>query len=179
MSRANLARVQFAGNGAQEVLSDQLEALKAMRVSELQDTFYDVYGRATAVRNRDWLIKRVFYRVQELVTKRTLSERARARIRELGKDQDIRARPSKGFALPKGRPSRDPRLPPVGSVIRRAHQGVVHEIRVLEDGFEYAGRHYVNLSTIAREVTGTNWNGFVWAGLSKRKSRSNEAGGAA
>ncbi|MEQ8719624.1 MAG: DUF2924 domain-containing protein [Sandaracinaceae bacterium] len=66
---------------------------------------------------------------------------------------------------------RDPRLPPVGTVIRRGHKGEVHEITVLDDGFEYEGRHYTSLSTIAREVTGTSWNGFLWAGLTKRKKR--------
>ena len=51
---------------------------------------------------------------------------------------------------------RDPRLPPVGTVIHRAHKGEVHEITVLDDGLEYEGRHYTSLSTIAREVTGEN-----------------------
>ena len=74
-------------------------------------------------------------------------------------------------------PPRDPRLPPVGTVIHREHDGVVHEIRVLKDGFEYQGRHYTSLSTIAREVTGTSWNGFLWAGLTQRKKRSRAAGG--
>ena len=57
------------------------------------------------------------------------------------------------------------------------HDGVVHEIRVLKDGFEYEARHYTSLSTIAREVTGTSWNGFLWAGLTTRKKRSTTAGG--
>ena len=66
---------------------------------------------------------------------------------------------------------RDPRLPPVGTVIRRAQKGEVHDITVLDDGFEYEGRHFTSLSALAREITGTNWNGFVWAGLSKRKAQ--------
>ena len=74
-------------------------------------------------------------------------------------------------------PKRDPRLPPVGTVIRREHEGAVHEIRVLKDGFDYQGRHYASLSTIAREITGTSWNGFLWAGLAQRKSRAAKAGG--
>jgi hypothetical protein len=65
----------------------------------------------------------------------------------------------------------------VGTVIHREHDGVVHEIRVLKDGFEYQGRHYTSLSTIAREVTGTSWNGFLWAGLTTRKKRARTSGG--
>lgn len=63
----------------------------------------------------------------------------------------------------------------MGTVIHREHDSVVHEIRVLKDGFEYQGRHYTSLSTIAREVTGTSWNGFLWAGLCRRKARRREA----
>jgi len=45
----------------------------------------------------------------------------------------------------------DPRLPPVGTV--GAHLvGVLRDkVTVLDDGFEYEGRHYTSLSTIARE----------------------------
>lgn len=63
----------------------------------------------------------------------------------------------------------------MGTVIHREHDGVVHEIRVLNDGFEYQGRHYTSLSTIAREVTGTSWNGFLFFGLCSRKARRREA----
>lgn len=56
----------------------------------------------------------------------------------------------------------------------RERTGAIH---VLHDGFDYEGRHYASLSTIAREVTGTSWNGFLWAGLTQRKRRSTQAGG--
>jgi hypothetical protein len=82
-----------------------------------------------------------------------------------------------GARPPRTSRPRDPRLPPVGTVIHREHDGVVHEIRALKDGFEYQGRHYTSLSTIAREITGTSWNGFLWAGLTRRKKRSCAAGG--
>jgi len=29
----------------------------------------------------------------------------------------------------------------------------------------------------AREITGTSWNGFLWAGLAQRKTRAAKAGG--
>ena len=66
---------------------------------------------------------------------------------------------------------RDPRLPPVGTVIHRAHKGEVHEITVLEDGFEYGGAHYRSLSRIAKVVTGTSWNGFLWMNSKARLKR--------
>jgi hypothetical protein len=38
-------------------------------------------------------------------------------------------------------------------------------VTVLPDGFEYQSRRYRSLSAIAREVTGTRWNGLVFFGL--------------
>jgi len=41
-------------------------------------------------------------------------------------------------------------------------------VLVLEEGFEYEGRHYASLSALAREVTGQRWNGLLFFGLTKR-----------
>lgn len=133
----------------------------------------DLHGRATRARNRPWLIKRLSYRTQELMTGLSLSAEAEQRIADLGEDEPVRLREEEDpppLPEPAAKP-RDPRLPPVGTIIRRARKGEVHEITVLDDGFECEGRHYTSLSTIAREVTGTSWNGFLGAGLTKRKKR--------
>ena len=159
-------------------LRSRLAEIQAMPVSELQDLYYDLHGRATRARNRPWLIKRLSYRTQELMTGLSLSAEAKQRIVDLGKDEPVRLRDGVDLPLPEplAKP-RDPRLPPVGTIIRRAHKGEVHEITVLDEGFEYQGRHYTSLSTIAREVTGTSWNGFLWAGLSKRKKKQHNDNG--
>lgn len=162
-------------------LRSRLAEIQAMPVSELQDLYYDLHGRATRARNRPWLIKRLSYKTQELVTGLTLTAEAERRIADLGEDEPVRLR-DPGDAPPLPEPQvepRDPRLPPAGTIIRRAHQGAVHEIHVLANGFEYEGRHYTSLSTIAREVTGTSWNGFLWAGLVKRKKRKRASAGEA
>jgi hypothetical protein len=79
--------------------------------------------------------------------------------------------PAKAVAKPK---ERDPRLPKVGTVLTREHDGKVHEVKVLKEGFGYEGRPYRSLSAIAREVTGTIWNGWLWMNLAKRKPVSVE-----
>lgn len=61
-----------------------------------------------------------------------------------------------------------PPLPPTlasGSRITREWQGRVHEVDVLADRFRYEGRNYRSLSQIAREITGTRWNGLRFFGL--------------
>ncbi len=66
-------------------------------------------------------------------------------------------------AAPRGtRRGRDRRLPAVGTTLRREHGGKAHEVKVLDQGFEYAGKPYRSLSAIAREITGTVWNGFLF-----------------
>ena len=44
-------------------------------------------------------------------------------------------------------------------------------VKVLERGFEFEGRTYASLSPIAREVTGTIWNGLLFFGLTRRVER--------
>jgi len=66
---------------------------------------------------------------------------------------------------------RDPRLPAPGTVLTRAYGGLAHEVRVLETGFEYQGTFYGSLSPIAKEITGTSWNGYAFFGLSPRRGR--------
>ena len=174
MSPSTVEHARPAGADAKQRLRERLAEIQAMPVSELQDLYYDLHGRATRARNRPWLLKRLSYKTQELVTGLKLSAESERRIKRLSADEPIRQREPDERRPPLPAPQtepRDPRLPPPGTLIRRDHKGVIHEVRVLADGFEYQGRHYTSLSTIAREVTGTTWNGFLWAGLTKRKKR--------
>lgn len=66
---------------------------------------------------------------------------------------------------PASKSERDPRLPPVGSRIRRAWGTSEHLVLMLDDGFLYEGQRYASLSRVARAITGTNWNGFAFFGL--------------
>ena len=51
-----------------------------------------------------------------------------------------------------------PQLKP-GTKLLRQWQGQMHEILVVDDGFEYRGKRYKTLSEIARQITGTRWSG--------------------
>jgi DUF2924 family protein len=44
-------------------------------------------------------------------------------------------------------------------------------VKVLKDGFEYDGKPYDSLSSIASSVTGTRWNGFSFFHLKKEAQR--------
>jgi hypothetical protein len=67
------------------------------------------------------------------------------------------------------RPGREPTgYLKVGSVIVREHNGVLHEVVVVPDGFCWNGQSYASLSIIARRITGTHWNGPRFFGLRGR-----------
>jgi hypothetical protein len=43
-------------------------------------------------------------------------------------------------------------------------------VKVLEQGFEYETKQYRSLSAIARQVTGTRWNGLLFFELTERRN---------
>jgi hypothetical protein len=58
------------------------------------------------------------------------------------------------------------------SVIVREYAGARHEVFVVEGGFSWQGRTYPSLSAIAKEITGTRWNGPRFFGLTEPQNRS-------
>jgi Protein of unknown function (DUF2924) len=64
-------------------------------------------------------------------------------------------------------PPPSPRKIKAGTRLVREWQGRVHEVTVLKEGFVWQGATYGSLSQIARRITGTRWNGWVFFGLKK------------
>jgi hypothetical protein len=154
-----------------DTLYSELLSLGCMTVGQLRDKYHEVFQEPPRSRNKDYLRKRVAYRIQEL-KEGGISERAARRATELARDSDLRSLPPKGNQPPEPfvKPKRDKRLPAPGAVLKRSYQGVEHSVRVLEGGFEYENKLYSSLSSVAREITGTKWNGFAFFGLDGAKS---------
>ena len=55
-----------------------------------------------------------------------------------------------------------------GTRLVREYEGAQHVVTVRADDFEFEGRPYQSLSSIARHITGTRWNGWVFFGLKGR-----------
>jgi hypothetical protein len=64
----------------------------------------------------------------------------------------------------RSRADRPRRLKP-GTVLLREYQGERHTVTVVANGFVWREATYASLSTIARAITGTNWNGPRFFGL--------------
>ena len=155
-------------------LTSEVAALDTMTVSELARRFEELYGWTTASRNKDYLRKRLTWRLQELA-QGGLSDSAKASIETLANAALPRWRAFRnGEATLHEKPANDTSVPPVGTVLKREYGGVVHEAIVLPDGFEYQGRCYPNLSRIAREITGTKWNGNLFWRVKRRTSKGKE-----
>jgi hypothetical protein len=55
-----------------------------------------------------------------------------------------------------------------GTVLIREWHGVKHRVTVLDNDVVYRGRRYKSLSEVARAITGTQWSGPVFFGLTQR-----------
>ncbi len=157
----------------------RIHALRQMTVAELRGEWNRLFGEPTRSRNRDYLFRRLAWRMQE-IEHGGLSDCAKTRMAELVSGTAARARtPREALdaatvanqpkADPVSGPKRDPRLPAPGTVISRTYRGRELRLLVLDDGFELDGAHYRSLSEAARAVTGSRWNGRLFFGLTERK----------
>ncbi len=150
---------------------DVLERRKTR--AELREMYKILFGKATAGTNGDWLRDKVAYELQRrLRYSGGEPERVRARREALG---DYEPETEAREELPRKR-ERDPRLPPVGTIIERPYGDTTVRLRIVEDSFELLdedGRvrsSYKSISGAARGVCVCEVNGFVFFGLdSKRK----------
>jgi hypothetical protein len=168
------------GGGPPRDVRAEVGALGRMTAAQLRDRYHDLFGEPTRSGNRDFLVKRLAWRIQSLA-EGGLSERARRRAEVLARDADLRTtvpKPPKAAVLGDGtntlvlpvRPTATAhdRLPGPGTVLTRTYRGSRVSVTVLADGFEHDGARYRSLSAVARAVTGTQWNGHLFFGLKKQ-----------
>jgi hypothetical protein len=143
-------------------------ALQRLTVPQLRQRYAEVYNETTNAGNRAWLVKRILWRMQALA-EGDLSERARQRAQELANDADLRLNPPATLVLPIPatpppipRPQVDDRLPPPGTILIRPYKGRTLQVQILAEGFAFEGRIYPSLSAVAKAVTGSHCNGYLF-----------------
>lgn len=163
-------------------VSQQIEELAQMTVSQLRERYIEVFGEESRSNHKQFLFRRIAWRIQALA-EGGLSERARRRALEIANDADLRIRAPKTFfghntVIPpqlavrtKASRNFDRRLPAPGTILRRQYKGREIIVRVMVDGFEFEQQIYRSLSAIARELTGTKWNGFLFFNLQPAEER--------
>src|SRR6266567_4529608 len=103
-------------------------ALERMTVAQLQAKYLEVFGEPSRSGNKDFLIKRIGWRIQSQA-EGSLSERAKRRAEELARDADIRTTVPRSRELDQGgvkrtsaAPSIHERLPIPGTVLTRKYR---------------------------------------------------------
>jgi hypothetical protein len=133
-------------------LEAELDRIAAMNINELRKLWREREGRdAPRGFSKDLIARALAYAVQE---------------EQLG---GLSPELKKLLANPDAEP---PRRIKAGSVIVREYAGARHEVFVVEGGFSWQGTTYPSLSSIAKEITGTRWNGWRFFGLREDHDRS-------
>ncbi len=160
-------------------IEKELAFLEQMTVGQLQARYVEVFGEPVRSRHRQYLIRRIAWRLQANA-EGGLSERALRRAEELANDADVRLTPPKWTRLPRNDTKRDSRtipiaiskdrrLPSIGSQVTRQYKGKKIAVTVLANGFEYLGEQYKSLTAVAKAVTGSHMNGFRFFGLESKE----------
>jgi Protein of unknown function (DUF2924) len=148
----------------------EIEQLRRLTVGELRVKYLEVFGQPSRSNHKQFLFRRVAWRLQAQAYG-DLSDQARQQALAIAQDVELRIKAPAHLAGPARRllqptlrsrykPGRDARVPKPGSFLQREFKGQMVIVQVLADGFQYQDRHYKSLSAIARQVTGTAWNGY-------------------
>jgi hypothetical protein len=131
----------------------QVDRLNVLKLSDLL-TVYRTYFPGAAEHPRSYMQRKVAYRVQELAyggVDAVTANKSKEALRDL-KD-----------AAPGARLVN--RTPVCGTRLTRIYRGQRYDVIVCDGFFEYAGKRYESLGSIAKEIAGTRQNGWVFFGL--------------
>jgi hypothetical protein len=134
-------------NSKDESVRRQLLALANMSRPELCEKWRDLYGNEPPNSSKEFLCRRLSYRVQELFYG--------------GLDADLQVVLTSD--APKARPKKS--VLRDGAKIFRDWHGTRYEVTVRGNKYEYNGTLYRSLSGVAKAITGVLWNGKTFFGM--------------
>lgn len=148
---------------------------RKIKRADLRKMYKTLFGKTTAGTNGDWLRNKIAYELQRrLKYKNDEPDVVRKRREALGDEepQKKKVEVENGETLNR---DRDPRLPPVGTILERTYGDKLIKVRVNEDSFDLIDEDgtetwFRSISGVARDVCVCEVNGYVFFGLdSKRK----------
>jgi hypothetical protein len=140
----------------------QLAALQNMSTEELKEKWRDLYGSEPPDYRKPMLLRKLAYRIQELYYG-GIPKAVKKQLTQIARNDPALCQ--------KGKTSSKSNILP-GTRFIRIWKGKHHEVTALEDGFEYKGRKFRSLSAVAKQITGTKWNGFIFFGVRKKQSQT-------
>lgn len=146
----------------------QITNLNNLTYEELKVLYVTLHGSEPLAYNRDYIIKRLAYRLQEIAYG-GLSERVRKKLDDVLVENgyDENAMPIKKHCGSHKSPKNHP---VIGCTFIREWNGKRYQVTTIADGFEFEGEKYRSLSAIAKVITGSHWNGRAFFGLDKRRN---------
>ena len=144
-----------------ESVMARVASLPTTTTPELKQMWRDLFHQEAPPFNRRFLETRLAYRIQELAYG-GLKRETQKRLELLGEQLD--------GGKKEVRRRRQDNRPIAGTRLIREWQGSPCEVLVGVDYFDYQGRRYKSLSSIAKAITGTNRNGWAFFGLVSARS---------
>ena len=144
-----------------ESVMARVASLPTTTTPELKQMWRDLFHQEPPPFNRRFLETRLAYRIQELAYG-GLKRETQKRLELLGEQLD--------GGKKEVRRRRQDNRPIAGTRLIREWQGSPCEVLVGVDYFDYQGRRYKSLSSIAKAITGTNRHGWAFFGLVSARS---------
>jgi len=145
--------------GGVSPLSDRLAVLAGLSLADLRLEWRRRYRAEPPRLSRDIMIRAIAYRLQEIAHGGP-SKATQRRLMSLAVEFEASGK----IAPPPG-----PRIKPGARLVREWH-GRTHSVCVTDDGFEFQGKTYRSLTKIALDITGAQWSGPRFFGLTKRSA---------
>ncbi|TWT51079.1 hypothetical protein Pla22_38550 [Rubripirellula amarantea] len=157
-------------------IAAEVARLPDMTVNDLVGRYEQVYREECRSRNKQYLIRRIAWKLQandeggvtsEMIAKAEgLAADAQTRVTAPRDNRNVQVTvtPPNAFV------DWDPRLPPPGQMLERQYKGQMIRVAVLQEGFEYEGQRFRSLTAVAKAVTGSHCNGFLFFRLGRRES---------
>ena len=151
----------------EKMITQEIQELRGMSVPDLVDRYEVVFGRPPRVKHKDWLWRRIAWKIQEQRFG-GLSEVAKRRLDELIADLDIDLT---GERTVRGKVNGSARRdePIMGTTLTREWRGCEIQATRTEEGWEHDGVVHRSLSAVVKAVTGSHASGPAWFGLTERR----------
>ncbi len=140
-------------------LDERIAELQTLRREKLLQEWEKLWKRTPPKYiSRVLLIRSIAYKLQEQIyggLSPTCQKALNALIRSVQKTNNKPVKPKNNIRS--------------GTRLIREWKGELHEVIVVADGYIHKGKSYKSLSQIARNITGSRWNGPAFFGLRPSK----------
>jgi hypothetical protein len=144
-----------------EALAEPIARLQQLSLGELRSEWRRLFRTQPPNLSRDLIVRAIAYRLQERAhggLPKTSARKLASLARDLKADGQISVDTSPQIKI--------------GARLVREWHGRTHVVTITNEGFEYAGRSYPSLTTIARAITNAHWSGPRFFGLKDRKRQA-------